>query len=116
MTDSPRLPALAGGLVPLLVEVPGPDGIVLREHDLTGIPAPFSSSVFTVPPGAVTDVDCHDVVETWFIGSGEGTIEYEGERHPVRTGDTFHLATRRPHRVRATGDRTLTVFSVWWSA
>ncbi|MEW2485787.1 cupin domain-containing protein [Streptomyces sp. NPDC048411] len=105
-----------GGPVALLAEFPGPDGIVLREHDLGAIPAPFSSSVFVVPPGAVTDIDVHDVVETWFVGSGEGTVEYAGQQHPVRTGDSFHFATRRPHRVRSTGSTPLTVFSVWWSA
>ncbi|MEK2494401.1 cupin domain-containing protein [Kitasatospora purpeofusca] len=113
MSDAPAHP---GGPVGCLTPVPGPDGIVLREHDLTGIPAPFSSSVFVLPPGAVTDPDVHDVLETWFVAAGEGDVEYAGATHPVATGDCFHFAGRRPHRVRNTGTTALTVFSVWWSA
>ncbi|MFB7447672.1 cupin domain-containing protein [Streptomyces sp. NPDC056194] len=112
----PDTPLHEGGPVSCLAEIPGRDGIVLREHDMTGIPAPFSSSVFVLPPGSTTDVDVHDVVETWFIGVGEGRVEYAGGSHPVRTGDSFHFATRRAHRVSNTGTTPLTVFSVWWSA
>ncbi|MFC9701635.1 cupin domain-containing protein [Streptomyces sp. NPDC056943] len=108
--------AREGGPVASLAEISGPGGIVLREHDPAGVPAPFSSSVFVLPPGTVTDVDIHDVLETWFIGAGEGRVEYAGETYPVRTGDSFHFATRRPHRVHNTGTTPLTVFSVWWSA
>ncbi|MFE5943001.1 cupin domain-containing protein [Streptomyces sp. NPDC056480] len=109
-------PLSGGGPLTCLPEIPGPDGITLREHDLTGVPAPFSSSVFVVPPGAATDVDVHGVVETWFIGAGEGHVEYAGDAYPVRTGDSFHFATRERHRVRNSGTGALTVFSVWWSA
>ncbi|WP_328941446.1 cupin domain-containing protein [Streptomyces sp. NBC_00250] len=112
----PDTRAHEGGPVACLAEIAGPDGIVLREHDTSGIPAPFSSSVFVLPPGTTTDVDVHQVVETWFVGAGEGHVEYAGASHPVRTGDSFHFATCRPHRVRNTGNGPLTVFSVWWSA
>ncbi|WP_052498957.1 cupin domain-containing protein [Streptomyces vietnamensis] len=108
--------ARSGGPVTCLPDLPGPDGIVLSEHDLSGIPAPFSSSVFVLPPGTSTDVDLHDVVETWFVGSGEGRLEHEGKAHLVVTGDSFHFASREPHRVHNTGSTPLTVFSVWWSA
>lgn len=113
MTDGTPAPA-AGGLVGWLEQIHGPDGIVVSKHDLSDIPAPFSSSMVIVPPGAATDVDVHDVVETWFVGSGEGAVEYAGEEHLVHAGDAFHFATRRPHRVRSIGSAPLLVFSVWW--
>lgn len=106
----------AGGPVPRSTEQILAGGMLLGEHDLTGIAAPYSSAVFVLPPGAWSDPDVHDALETWFIGAGQGLLEYDGQSFTVRAGDAFHLAARRPHRLRNTGSGDLTAFSVWWSA
>ncbi|WP_219469022.1 cupin domain-containing protein [Nonomuraea rhizosphaerae] len=77
-------------------------------------PAPFSSSLFTVPQGAITDPDQHEVVEMWFIHRGAGTLLSGGEELPVKAGDTVLLRSQVPHQVRNTGTELLEVLSIWW--
>ncbi|MEV4580452.1 cupin domain-containing protein [Nonomuraea jabiensis] len=86
----------------------------LAVTEVRELPAPFKCALFTVPQGATTELDQHDVAEMWFIHHGSGTLLSDGEELAVRAGDAIHFPGRVPHQLRNTGGEPLEVFSVWW--
>ncbi|WP_410643347.1 SidA/IucD/PvdA family monooxygenase [Amycolatopsis sp. lyj-346] len=75
---------------------------------------PFSSSRWEVPPGAVSDLDVHEVEEIWMVRSGRGRLISEQVRTEVAAGDMVFMPSKVPHQVENTGDEPLRFFSVWW--
>ncbi|MBV2153291.1 cupin domain-containing protein [Kitasatospora sp. SUK 42] len=93
-----------------------PSGMVV--HEVTERPdlaqRPFSASRFTVPPGATSELDQHEVAELWMVAAGCGTVHSEERRLDIGAGDVVLLPSRAPHRLENTGSQPVEVFSVWW--
>lgn len=88
---------------------------VLMPADGAGRPkAPFKASWWTVPAGASSPVESHDVHELWLVAAGRGSMTYGDERLAVRSGDVVYVTPGRPHEVESLGPEPLEVFSVWW--
>ncbi len=51
------------------------------------------------PPGHRVEPISHEGEEMFFILSGEITVEVEGERSILRTGDSVHFDSRRTHSI-----------------
>jgi mannose-6-phosphate isomerase-like protein (cupin superfamily) len=75
---------------------------------------PFECSRFTVPPGATSEIDQHEVAEVWMVRSGTGTIQSLDASLDVSAGESVFFPPWIPHQVTNTGSRELEVFSVWW--
>jgi mannose-6-phosphate isomerase-like protein (cupin superfamily) len=79
-----------------------------------GLHPPFETSVFTVEAGAVSKLDQHSVVESWFVCRGTGEIEYDDIPYQINEGDYLLLRSTVTHRVRNTGPGDLIILSTWW--
>ncbi|MGC5052392.1 SidA/IucD/PvdA family monooxygenase [Micromonospora sp. DT48] len=77
-------------------------------------PVPFHSSRWEVPPGAVSDLDVHEVEEIWMVGSGRGRLVSDDDAIDVAPGDMVFMPSKVPHQVVNTGTEPLRIFSVWW--
>jgi mannose-6-phosphate isomerase-like protein (cupin superfamily) len=64
-----------------------------------------------VTPEAKPEVD-KDHVETWFVQSGEGTLEIAGESHAIGKGDIVHIPAAVSHRIVVSGGASLTYVGV----
>ena len=74
---------------------------------------PFESSRWSVPPGATSELDVHEVVEVWLVRRGSGTLHSNGSNTHLVPGDAVLMPSEVPHRVTA-GPEQLEVFSIWW--
>ncbi|MCD6243989.1 MAG: cupin domain-containing protein [Candidatus Korarchaeota archaeon] len=63
--------------------------------------------VVEVDPGHHTPLHRHRCEEVYYILEGEGEIEIEGEKYPVKKGYGVFLPEGVRHRVFNTGDQTL---------
>ncbi|MEV2241952.1 SidA/IucD/PvdA family monooxygenase [Micromonospora sp. NPDC049891] len=77
-------------------------------------PVPFNSSRWEVPPGAVSDLDVHEVEEIWMVSSGRGRLVSDDDAVDVAAGDMVFMPSKVPHQVVNTGAEPLRIFSVWW--
>lgn len=94
-----------------------PGGMSVEMAALPGSQArqvPFRSSRWEVPPGAVSDLDVHEVEEIWMVRSGRGWLISGEGRTEVAAGDMVFMPSMVPHQVENTGDEPLRFFSVWW--
>ncbi|MEU9828089.1 cupin domain-containing protein [Micromonospora chersina] len=82
---------------------------------LAGAPATLEAFWDELKPGASSPFDQHDAVELWFIASGRGTLELNGERHDLTPGQAVVIPSRATHQVWCTGDEPLVTFSLAWS-
>jgi mannose-6-phosphate isomerase-like protein (cupin superfamily) len=87
---------------------------VLPDRFPGGPDVPFKASWWTVEPGEVTPRDEHDVQELWFVGRGAGRMRLGDEELELREGQAAYIPPGTGHEIRAVGDETLAVFSVWW--
>lgn len=95
-----------------------PEGVEMwTQEPGAGLPqdCPVSSGRFTVAPGAVTDVDVHDVVEVWTVTSGQGTVLSQDRRMQLGRGESVFFPSRVDHRMANETDEPVEVFTFWWS-
>lgn len=78
--------------------------------------APFKASRWQVLPGAWSDWDQHDVLETWFVAEGHGTVWREDVPTRVGPGDAVLMTSGVRHRLHNDGDVPTVLFSAWWPA
>ncbi|MCM0673471.1 cupin domain-containing protein [Micromonospora phytophila] len=82
---------------------------------LAGAPASLEAFWDELKPGASSPFDQHDAVELWFISSGRGRLELNGERRDLAPGQVVVIPSRATHQVWCTGDEPLVTFSLAWS-
>lgn len=69
--------------------------------------------VVEVPPGGEIGEEIHaDADETLVVLAGEGEVELDGERRPLRAGDLLSIPRGAPHNVRNTNGTTLRLYAV----
>jgi len=56
-----------------------------------------------VDPGHHTPLHRHNCEEVYYILDGEGYVEVEGDRYPVKGGDAVYIKENKRHRVFNTG-------------
>jgi mannose-6-phosphate isomerase-like protein (cupin superfamily) len=95
-----------------------PSGMKVDEVDFSSAAGhrPFSASRFSVPPGATSELDQHDVAEMWMVAHGKGEVLSGDQKIEVGSGDLILLPGQVPHRLHNTGPDSIEVFSVWWNA
>ena len=77
---------------------------------------PFEVSRIVIAPNTWTPMDQHEVKECWFISSGNGLLEYDGQEPvSVGAGDVLLYDSQHSHRIYNAGVDDLVVFSLWWS-
>lgn len=107
-------------LVPLDAPVVFPSGMRIEELRLSSVVPrgglPFDASRFTVPPGATSELDEHEVAELWTVRPGRGLIRSGEEVLEVGPLDSVVFRPWVPHQVTVLGDEPFEAFSVWWMA
>lgn len=82
------------------------DGSIIREllaHRNSSI-ANQSLAEATVPPGVITQLHHHPKTEEiYYILSGLGKMEIEGQFRDVGPGDAIAIGPGKPHRIENTG-------------
>jgi mannose-6-phosphate isomerase-like protein (cupin superfamily) len=86
------------------------DGSTIRE--LLGLPTggvrKQSLAEATLVPGQATDRHYHrESEEIYFVLDGAGTMELDGERAPLRTGDAVAIPPGAWHQIAADGSEPL---------
>jgi len=61
------------------------------------VPA-LSAGVYVLPAGGTDPQQPHSEDELYYIVSGAGSIEVDGESRPVRPGSLIYVPARVPHR------------------
>jgi mannose-6-phosphate isomerase-like protein (cupin superfamily) len=77
--------------------------------------APFRASIFTVPAGASSPRDQHEVRECWVVLAGTGVLTTDAGTQRLDPNTMTYFASNQPHEVRNDGSTPLRIFSVWWS-
>ncbi|WP_306120725.1 MULTISPECIES: cupin domain-containing protein [unclassified Roseitalea] len=63
--------------------------------------------VVEVDPGEHSPMHRHNCEEVYYVISGEGELESEGKRYPLKAGGAAFNRPNTPHRVWNTGTETL---------
>lgn len=67
-----------------------------------------SLAIARVEPGVTTQLHALDgVTERYIVRRGEGMLEVDGMRHPMRVGDQFVIPAGAAQRIANTGDGDL---------
>jgi mannose-6-phosphate isomerase-like protein (cupin superfamily) len=93
------------------------EGIVLDEvdFDLNGErKSGFHMATFDIAPNTTSDVDVHDVRETWYVLEGTAKLTSEETEKQISKGDVVYLESRVPHQLHNTGPEALKVLALWW--
>ena len=93
------------------------EGVVLDEvdFDLNGErKSGFHMATFDIAPGVTSDVDIHNVRETWYVLDGQATLRSGDDQTTVRKGNVVYLESRVPHQLQNEGDTPLKVLALWW--
>ena len=77
----------------------------LRERQQAGrlyfeflrVPA-LSAGVYVLPAGGADPQQPHAEDELYYVASGAGSIEVDGESRPVRAGSLIYVPAHAPHR------------------
>ena len=95
-----------------------PSGMVVEEAPAAPVTQgpewPFRTSRFSVPHGARSELDQHEVVEVWMVRSGAGIVYSGGTATAVGPGESVFFPSMVPHQVETTSAEPLEVFSAWW--
>lgn len=67
----------------------------------------FAMRHFTVEPGGYTPRHSHNYEHEVFVLDGEGTVEEDGETHPIRAGDAVFVTPNVTHQFHNTGGTPL---------
>ncbi|MGF7050443.1 mannose-6-phosphate isomerase-like protein (cupin superfamily) [Paenibacillus sp. DS2015] len=80
--------------------------------------APFGSAWAKVQPGEATTLHTHRVAEVFFITSGSGYFNIEGEEQSIKEGDVIYVAPDKAHTIcnLDSSQEELSFLSVWWEA
>ena len=77
---------------------------------------PFQASRFTVAPNSSTPVaESHDPNEIWVIIEGKGKLVYDKQEMQISEDNFVYFKPNKAHQLINDGDRTMVVFSIWWS-
>jgi quercetin dioxygenase-like cupin family protein len=63
--------------------------------------------IVEIPPHQHTLMHRHNCEEVYYVLSGRGEIETDGQRHAFEAGDAIYNKENVPHRVHNTGDELL---------
>ena len=63
--------------------------------------------IVEVDPGHHSPLHQHNCEELYYVLQGEGEIEYDGERFPIKAGDSTLQHPEKPHRVFNNGTETI---------
>lgn len=74
----------------------------------------FHMATFDVAGKTVSDVDQHDVRETWLILDGESELLSGDTKQTVRKGDVVYIESQITHQLNNISDNTLRVLALWW--
>src|SRR4051812_6444971 len=74
--------------------------------------ASVTQFVGLIPPGRAPD-HFHAYDEVIYVLDGEGELEIDGERRPLRPGSCVHLPARLVHCLANTGERELRILGVF---
>lgn len=61
----------------------------------------------TIQPGGVLPLHHHEPAEIYYVLSGEGIVEIDGESHPLREGVAVFIPPDARHRTSASGNTPL---------
>jgi mannose-6-phosphate isomerase-like protein (cupin superfamily) len=75
---------------------------------------PFKTARFTLPPGAKSELDEHEVVELWIVQDGAGRLRSGDTETILSPGQAVFFSSHVPHQVEATSDGPLQVLCIWW--
>lgn len=113
MSQQPTAPVLLNALPTEFLS----EGVTLDEIDFTvegERKSGFHMATFDVAARTVSDVDQHDVRETWLILEGRSELISGQTTRTVQKGDIVYLETQTPHQLNNTSDDTLRVLALWW--
>lgn len=74
----------------------------------------FHMATFDVHGKTLSDVDQHDVRETWLILEGQSELLSGDTTQTVRKGDVVYIESQIAHQLNNTSDETLRVLAMWW--
>ena len=80
--------------------------------ELAGLP--FGAMWFEVPAGGESVTDCHPEFELAVVVAGAATFSVNGRDSPAPSGTAILLRPGEKHVVRAVGDRSVKVLSLYW--
>jgi len=91
-------------------------GLHISEIDLTNyIPnIPFELSQFVVDVGGYSPDEFHDEREIWIITNGSGQLTYKGVMYELKAGQAVKFDSNEVHTIKNTGNKILSVISIWW--
>lgn len=93
------------------------EGVTLKEidFDIDGErKSGFHMATFDVAGKTVSDIDQHDVRETWLVLDGESELLSGDSKQIVRKGDVIYIESQVAHQLNNTSDETLRVLALWW--
>jgi len=89
--------------------------IAIFELPTVEVPAmPFKFARVSVPGGANTDPDTHEVREIWLIAQGEARVTIAGNEITVRAGDVLYFDSNQTHQLFNDSGESVEFFAVWW--
>jgi quercetin dioxygenase-like cupin family protein len=74
----------------------------------------FHMATFDVAAKTTSDVDQHDVRETWLILEGQSELLSGTTTQTVSRGDVIYIESQTAHQLKNTSDETLRVLALWW--
>ena len=89
-------------------------GIVVDEVNLESIKSPFKQSIISIPSGAISPLDQHEVKETWLIMSGYGSLTCNDTPKPLKKGDAVFFESFDTHQVTNESSEVMKIISTWW--
>jgi mannose-6-phosphate isomerase-like protein (cupin superfamily) len=75
--------------------------------------AGFSMGQVTVFPGGQVPSHDHPQEEVYYVTRGQGEIEIDGEREPIREGEAVYVPSGKSHNLRNPGRRDMTFIFVY---
>jgi mannose-6-phosphate isomerase-like protein (cupin superfamily) len=89
----------------------GKGAVTVRRFDFSGEAKPTNFVAFNIPPGASEGVHVHGIGlpagpfdEYYYIASGTGVMQVDGETIPVKAGDHVHTPMGVHHGVENTAE------------